>query len=135
METALQGVADFFERYTAAWNAVLSGEAPVTDLLAHFGFPCRFIATDGESVVFSDRERLGAFYAQRIRWLRARGGAGLRHGRVTAEALPNALVLADLRWDVRDREGSPALAWRHFYTLRPAAQGYRILISSFHTEE
>ena len=117
----------FFERYRSTMETM----SDLTELDDFFGLPWMVVSPEGipachhtmQDLRNFTRTRFDSFAQDRlVRWKRRSYDA------ITMGA---ATTLVSINWEVSQADGPLARAWRHYYMVVKAPEGWKIVMASF----
>ena len=114
-------LADFFERYTTAWNTFHA--EPV---LACLGFP-HLVATAESTHFFEDEDEARAHIETLLARYRDAGVAAIEQLALSTKPLPDDAARATIAWRLTDERGGEVIQFTTLYTLAAEAGEWLIV--------
>jgi hypothetical protein len=120
-------MSDFFGRqYNEAWK-VDGGE-----IARLYCVPTITVRGDGSIHCLQSREELARFFQGVLDTYKGQGLASTNMYELMVVPIGDRSALASMTWRAFDAEGSPIREWRQSYNVIRLADGWRILVSTFH---
>ncbi len=115
-------IGEFFDRYTAAWDAF-----DVESLLDCLGFP-HIVASQAGTHFFEDDAEALVNLEKLIDKYRAHGVHSIHRLALAVEALPDDAARARVEWRFEDAAGAQVLHFPSLYTLALDDEGWHIVV-------
>jgi hypothetical protein len=123
----IASVSDFFSRYNAAF-ATVDGDR----IAALYNLPTVTMRGDGSIHCMQSRAELAQFFQGVVDGYHRDGYRDGRFENLQVVPIGGRSVLATMDWALLRADGSVLRAWRQSYNLVDTADGWRILVSTFH---
>jgi hypothetical protein len=129
----MEAPRDFVERYRAAWEQVMSGNASIESMTPFFHTPYIMIGAEGALSQFATPQEISSFNQSRLEVFRAGGAEKARLRGCDVTTLGAHCALAVVNWELSRADNSIERAWRHYYNLLHTKDGWKIVLSAFQT--
>lgn len=122
---------EFVERYRSGWESVMGGRSGIATMTPFFNIPCLMIGAEGTVALYTTPQQIQSFNQSRLDAFNAGGATRARVCGFDSMTLGNHATLAVVNWELSRNDGSVERAWRHYYNLVQATDGWRIVLSAF----
>jgi len=120
-------MSDFFGRqYNEAWQ--FDGH----EIARLYCVPTVTVRGDGSIHCLQSREELARFFQEVLDTYKGQGLASTTMHDLRVVPIGDRSALASMTWKAVDADGRPIREWRQSYNLVRLADGWRILVSTFH---
>jgi hypothetical protein len=120
-------MSDFFGRqYNEAWK--FDGD----EISRLYCVPTVTVRGDGSIHCLQSREELARFFQGVLDNYKSQGHAGTTMHDLVVVRIGDSSALATMTWKMLRADGSSIRRWRQSYNVVRLAEGWRILVSTFH---